>query len=249
MENDNSSSLKKIETFFSQISETQDRFIMINYSHAFSDMLSFNVEKLRRQYQVINFKDILNNNTGVSKELYSLPRKLVTETIKFVTELNPVISLTNFIANAALEFCNYYIKQSDIKELRKILHIHRKPKKYKKLRKVIVVRDLSSLLPDDIAYLNFIGYLIKNGYITSAILVVISDQEYGISNLLDVSYTIDLPFTMEDYETITGSPLPNPRMLEIVNTLGIKCINELEQFYNSDNNIINKIFPKNRIIP
>ena len=240
MEKENSSSLKKLETFFSQISETQDRFVILNHSHAFSDMLSFNVEKLRKQYQVINFKDILNNNTGVSKESYSLPRKLVTETIKFITEINPVISLTNFIANAALEFCNYYIKRSDIKELRKIFHIHRKPKKYKKLRTVIVVRDLSSLLPDDIAYLSFIGYLIKNRYITSAILVVISDQEYGISNLLDVSYTIDLPFTMEDYETITGSPLPNPRMLEIVNTLGIRCINELEQFYNSNDNIVLK---------
>ena len=240
MENENSSSLKKLETFFSQISETQDRFILINYSHAFSDMLSFNVEKLRRQYQVINFKDILNNNTGVSKELYSLPRKIITEIITFITELSPVISLTNFIANAALQFCNYYIKRSDIKELRKNLHIHRKPHKYKKLRKVIVARDLSSLLPDDIAYLDLIGDSIKNGYITSAVLVVISDQEFGIFNLLDVSSAIDLPFTMEDYETITGSPLPNPRMLEIVNTLGIKCINELEQFYKSDNNIVLK---------
>ena len=98
MEKENSSSLKKLETFFSQISETQDRFVILNHSHAFSDMLSFNVEKLRKQYQVINFKDILNNNTGVSKESYSLPRKLVTETIKFITEINPVISLTNFIA-------------------------------------------------------------------------------------------------------------------------------------------------------
>lgn len=240
MENENSSSLKKIETFFSQISEIQDRFIMINYSHAFSDILARNVENLRKQYQVINFKDIIDNNTGVSKELYSLPKKLVIETIRFITELNPVISLTNFIATTALEFCNYYIKRSDIKELRKNLHVHRSPQKYKKIRKVIVVHDLSSLLPDEIAYLNFIGYLIKKRYITSAILVVISDQEYGISNLLDVSYTLDLPFTMEDYETFAGSPLPNPRMLEIVNTLGIKCINELEQFYNSDNNIVLK---------
>lgn len=235
-----SSSLKKLEIFFSQISETQDRFVMINYSHAFSDILTFNVKKLRRQYQVIDFKDILNNSVDVSKEFYSLPRKLITDTIKFITELNPVISLTNFIANTALEFCNYYIKRSDIKELRKILHIHRKPKRYKKLRTVIIASDLSSLLPDNIAYLNFIGYLIKSRYITSAILLVISDQEYGISNLLDVSYTIDLPFTMKDYETITGSPLPNPHMLEIIDTLGIKCINELTQFYNTDNNIVLK---------
>lgn len=161
MENENSSSLKKIETFFSQISEIQDRFIMINYSHAFSDILARNVENLRKQYQVINFKDIIDNNTGVSKELYSLPKKLVIETIRFITELNPVISLTNFIATTALEFCNYYIKRSDIKELRKNLHVHRSPQKYKKIRKVIVVHDLSSLLPDEIAYLNFIGYLIK----------------------------------------------------------------------------------------
>lgn len=102
------------------------------------------------------------------------------------------------------------------------------------------MRDLSSFLPDDIAYLNFIGYLIKTGYITSVILVVLSNQEYGIANLLDVSYTIDLPFTTEDYEEITGRPIPSLHMIEIINTLGIKCINELEQFYNSDNNIVLK---------
>lgn len=238
MEKESSSSIKKFKKFFSKISETQDRFVIINYSNAFSDIILFSLEKLKRQYHVIDFNDILNNNVDSSEESYSLPRKLIIRIIRFITELNPVISLTNFIANTALEVCNYYIKQTDITELKKIFRIHRKPKKYRKLHKIIIVRDLSSLLPDDIAYLNFVGYLIKNKYVTSSMLVVFSDRKYGISNLLDVSDKIDLPFTAEDYKAITGRPIPSPHMLEIINTLGIKCIKELEQFYNFDNNIV-----------
>lgn len=238
MEKESSSSIKKFKKFFSKISETQDRFVIINYSNAFSDIILFSLEKLKRQYHVIDFNDILNNNVDSSEESYSLPRKLIIRIIRFITELNSVISLTNFIANTALEVCNYYIKQTDITELKKIFRIHRKPKKYRKLHKIIIVRDLSSLLPDDIAYLNFVGYLIKNKYVTSSMLVVFSDRKYGISNLLDVSDKIDLPFTAEDYKVITGRPIPSPHMLEIINTLGIKCIKELEQFYNVDNNIV-----------
>lgn len=240
MKKENSSSLKKLEMLFSKISETQERYIMISCSHVFSDKISFYIEKLKSQYQIIDFDDILNNSVEISKTSYSLPRKLIAETIKFITELNPIISLTNFLANIALEFCNYYIKRSDIQELKKTFHIRKKPQKYKKLKKIVIVRELSLLRPDDIAYLNFIGYLIKKGYITSVALMVISDQEYGLSNFLDASCTIDLPFTEKDYEIITGNPPLNAHMLEIINTLGIKCIKELEQFYNSDNNIVLK---------
>ena len=240
MKKENSSSLKKLEMLFSKISETQERYIMISCSHVFSDKISFYIEKLKSQYQIIDFDDILNNSVEISKTSYSLPRKLISETIKFITELNPIISLTNFLANIALVFCNYYIKRSDIQELKKTFHIRKKPQKYKKLKKIVIVRELSLLRPDDIAYLNFIGYLIKKGYITSVALMVISDQEYGLSNCLDASCTIDLPFTEKDYEIITGNPPLNAHMLEIINTLGIKCIKELEQFYNSDNNIVLK---------
>ena len=62
MKKENSSSLKKLEMLFSKISETQERYIMISCSHVFSDKISFYIEKLKSQYQIIDFDDILNRS-------------------------------------------------------------------------------------------------------------------------------------------------------------------------------------------
>ena len=232
--------IKKLDKFLSKLSNNSERVICINFPTSLYKVILFLIDKLKLKYKVIYFEDISDGSVDMGLEKESIFRKISAEIINFLVEMNPVVGFIDFIANIALEIANHQITRSQIESLKKIFFIHQKPKKHKKLKKIFVVNNFSILQSEDASFINFIGLLIKGGYITDTTLLIISDSNMQPDNFFDGLYTFNVQLTKEDYNILLGTERPSPHMIEIVNSIDVGFFDKINNFYKDKENISDK---------
>lgn len=232
--------IKKLDKFLSKLSNNSERVICINFPTSLYKVILFLIDKLKLKYKVIYFEDISDGSVDMGLEKESIFRKISAEIINFLVEMNPVVGFIDFIANIALEIANHQITRSQIESLKKIFFIHQKPKKHKKLKKIFVVNNFSILQSEDASFINFIGLLIKGGYITDTTLLIISDSNMQPDNFFDGLYTLNVQLTKEDYNILLGTERPSPHMIEIVNSIDVGFFDKINNFYKDKENISDK---------
>ena len=232
--------IKKLDKFLSKLSNNSERVICINFPTSLYKVILFLIDKLKLKYKVIYFEDISDGSVDMGLEKESIFRKISAEIINFLVEMNPLVGFIDFIANIALEIANHQITRSQIESLKKIFFIHQKPKKHKKLKKIFVVNNFSILQSEDASFINFIGLLIKGGYITDTTLLIISDSNMQPDNFFDGLYTLNVQLTKEDYNILLGTERPSPHMIEIVNSIDVGFFDKINNFYKDKENISDK---------
>ena len=222
----------KLDEILQALSNGDIRFMRINYSHAFYKVISQKKIEMEMKYRSIPFLKLVTpeeqNESSISNPFLNILKHI----IQFIIDLDLVIALTHLFANIALEVTNYNLKRTEFKYLQKTFHIRRKPKPYKKLKQLIIVSELSDLKPENIRYIEFIGWLILHGYMTSSALLILSDKSCNPDCKIAKVTEYDLSFTQQDFENYTGKNLDNPFLLEIIDSIGIEYIDKIQDILN-----------------
>lgn len=219
--------INRLKKIFNDISSGKERLIYLEYSHTFSQPISQNVLMLKKQKHVISFVD-LNKSMNENRRFIShWLIDWIKRTLQFLIDLNPFVAIVNLLANMALDVANYHIRKSDIKNIRKNLILHHKPHKHQKIKKIIIVEELADLTEEECKYVDFLAYLIYQGYISSAALVIISDKLHNIKHGFNNIKIYKCYFTLEDYKAYTGKNIVNNYLLEIVDSLELKYLDIL----------------------
>ena len=224
--------MDKLNKIFESLSNEDMRFIRINYSHAFYKVIFQEQFEIGMKYQLIPFEKLVESEVQKETRGSNPFLNVLKHIIQFILELEPIISLIHLFANIALETTNYNLKQTEFRYLQKTFHIHKKPKPYKRLKQLIIVRELSDLTPENIQYIEFIGWLILHKYMTSVALLIFSDKSCNSDCKITGSREFELSFTQQDFENYTNENLDNPFLLEIIDKIGIEYIDKIQDILN-----------------
>ncbi|MCI9681827.1 MAG: hypothetical protein HFI26_10615, partial [Lachnospiraceae bacterium] len=151
-----------LKNILQTLNDSNSRFISISYSHTFHSNIINEIQHLDLQYKTVDFLTMVNPGSDSKPSNNNIIKTIFIKIFQFLTELNPAVALVDFFSGMALEVAGYYLKKSDITELKKCLGIKRKPQKYKKLKQIIIVKELSELTEENIKYLTQTSH-IKNG--------------------------------------------------------------------------------------
>lgn len=240
-----------LKNILQTLKDSSSRFISISYSHTFHSNIINELQHLELQYKTVDFLNMVNPDSDTKPPKSNIIKTIFVKIFQFLTELIPVVALIDFFSGMALEVAGYYLKKSDITLLKKYLGIKRKPQKYKKLKQIIIVKELSELTEENIKYLNFLGSLIKKGYLPKTALLVFCDKNFDSGYIFANSDHYELTFTAKDYEKYTGEQLNNIHLLGVIEELDLEYIDTLQELLksnhqlNSAKHIIKSLIEKN----
>lgn len=222
-----------LKNILATLKQNSSRFVYIKYAHTFHNIILKEIKNLEFHYKIINFQDITSNKTNTDS---TKPRKIpnfIINIFQYLVELHPVIAFVDLLANIALDKCGYYLKKTDYQQLKNVLGIRKKPGKHRKLKTIIVVKELQNLKEEEIHYIEFLGFLTQSGYLTNTALLIFSDKTYDTGLKFVDADNYDLKFTSDDFKEYTGELLKNDYLLEIIESLGIEYIDTLQELFES----------------
>ena len=226
--------IKKLSNIVSSLEKGEERFIILQYSHAFSKDIYQIKNKLGMTYQVILFSKLINVQEETLEKPSNIFHRILIRIIQYIVELEPIVALVHLLANLALDVTGYNLKKTEVRSLQKFLYVHKKPKNLKRIKKIVIVPEFSELSLEDAQYMEFVGFLITNGYITSAALLVLSDQSYDAVYKIEGAKAYSIYFSRQDFEHYMDKPLEKPFLLEIINKVGIEHIDKLQNILNQN---------------
>lgn len=205
----------------------EKRIIQINYAPGLRTVVEQECSQLRLSCKVIPYSTLRSPSMHIKEEPpKSLWSSLVKKTASFLIGLNPYAGAALFLADLAIATTSFCLKRSEISLLKCKVGIHtKKHKKYKTIRNVIVVSDLSELSQDDYEYISFLALLIREKYITRTLLVVFQNQNNLSMQLPDNQCVYSLNLTTEmiqNYLNITKHI--DDGVVQIVNLVGIQYL-------------------------
>lgn len=221
-------SLAKLQEVLQKLRTGKVRIVKIEHSRAFYTDITSALQEMQVKSEIISFSDLIDAEAqpaSKSNLLFSLGSKV----IRFITELSPVVALMNFLCNLALDSFGYYLKQSEVKQLKSQLHIKKKPGKYKKIKSTIVVSDVSALTLEQSKFLSFLSFLIEKRYITSTALLILSESSYVSEYNITGVQSYKISFEAEDFEYYTQEKPQNPFWVEIIDKIGVEYINKIQK--------------------
>lgn len=225
--------LLKLKDILETLKDNSPRFVYIKYSHTFHNVIFTKIQDLNLQYTTIKFSDIADEKL----ETHPFKTKRIPEFIirifQYIIELFPIVALIDLLANIAFDKFNYYLKKSDYHKIKSVLGIRKKPGKYKKLNKIIIVEEVQNLKTDNIQYMQFLGYLAKAGYLPNTALLIFCDKMYDTGFQFTNAIEYDLEFTAEDFKEYTGETLESKYLLEIIESLGLEYVDTLQTIFKS----------------
>ena len=182
---ENIPSVEKIDEIVDNISLCKERVQQIDYNHAFNLTVRQKIRTMSTKYKTIDFNDLFENETGESfeeknwkmvlKYLFHFAKKILPLLFSLLKD-NFVQPDPVYFASIANETLNYYLKTSEFETIKNKLKISRKPKRYKKIRNVIIVSNLSEIVDDKLDYLKFIILLIKRKHIRDCAILILNDN-------------------------------------------------------------------------
>ncbi len=225
----------ELDKILCSLDDKMFRFIYIQYSHAFHNVTKRKIHQLRLTHDVVDIIELLNPDESVQIDKKpSLLRKCLAIIVQYLMETSPMIAFLNMLSNVAAEVFGYSLKHSDFLKLKKRLGLKKKNKKSKKVKHVIVVQDLSELFDRDIAYLDFLGYLVNEGFLPNTALLIFSDQKSNAGICFSDAVSFDLQFTEKDYQRYTGTAPANTDIISIIDALGLEYIDKINEMFSSD---------------
>lgn len=205
------------------------RNIYVSYSHTFHSEIFNYLALLEMNYQIIDFNDFIHFDKQSNRRQGRL-RNIFTTTIRFVTEWNPTVSMLNFLSEVAMQCFQYHLKRSDVDQIKRLVNLRKKPTRNKKLRQIILIKEITDFTDDQFQYARFIARLINDGYLPEIALFVLSDKNYRLSSKVTMDFSCyDLSFTRDDYEVYVNSPLENTDLMEIFNVLPLEYVRQVHR--------------------
>ena len=231
---ENIPSVEKIDETVDNISLCKERVQQIDYDHAFNLTVRQKIRTMSTKYKTIDFNDLFENETGESfeeknwkmvlKYLFHFAKKILPLLFSLLKD-NFVQPDPVYFASIANETLNYYLKTSEFETIKNKLKISRKPKRYKKIRNVIIVSNLSEIVDDKLDYLKFIILLIKRKHIRDCAILILNDNADGIVVELGIEKNTKIELNEDDLEYLFKGHTYPKTAKEILNSIGLEYIN------------------------
>lgn len=239
-------SVLKMEDILDEAISCKDRVAQIRYSHAFHSLLNAEIQKYSLKYHLTTFPQLRESETSENYHPSVTKKKKIslTSLIKIIGngvtaaalkwKAFVVPSQLYFFASMALDVAQYYLKKTEFNKLKSRITIHRKPRKLKKVRQLIIVPELSLLTREDVKYLRFVIFLIKERYVNDVVLLVLNNENDGARVNLGFNHNFEIRLGEEDLPHIFKDTRKHRNVLNILNNIGIEYIDYLIEIYDSN---------------
>ncbi len=146
----------KFHELIKEAVECSERIIKITYSEAFENLISEQYRFLKKDVNIYTLDDVKSNFNDVN--LYSKNSdklQYISGIMKNFIGLIPIIGIFFTLGVIAKDSFDLYISRSDIKKLKGKINLKNKPKKYKKVKYVLFIKNTYLLSIDETKYLVF----------------------------------------------------------------------------------------------
>lgn len=212
------------------------RICKIKYSSAYENYIKKKLSLLGKTYNVFQIEnlfladDVPEQKNSLKVLGIGLLKNLLGLTPKYGAVLTILFSISDTVS---------FLKISDLEKLREKLQLKEKPhKKYKKIKNILIVKNISYLSADEISKARFIQQLIEKKYIVNTLLIFC--EPMGFPSCIDVNKEAVhvLPLDNKVLQKIYNFSLCEDK-LELVEILGIEYAEyvrniESDSFANTD---------------
>lgn len=244
-----------LECLFDKLSEKQNRVFKVCVSPAIQNYAKrIYTSQLCLKYNTIDFLQLCQEKklkeTTPMKSTSEFIRSFFINLISLHALLGPLITVSNIL----IEFSQYKLCKKDISLLNSRLNFHTKPSKYyHKLKRVIIISDLSKLCDQDMDFLKCIIEMIRKKYLsTTAVVILESVNSLSDINVDDNSQINVLIETNKSFVFNNNSYKFQQDKIELLNRIGIDYVDLISnnEKLNADKiveQIINKLFESARV--
>ena len=206
------------EEIINRLRNQNERILNIQYDNCFKLILNFKFELLNTlKYQIINFDELIDNTSTHNDKPLPIIQELFSKLLSwyFSSLIGSLYLGADLLLELAYTLFKYKLSQRETELiLGNLKPYHKKRKEYKKVKKIIIVRDINALNDDQTNLLNFIEYLIHEKYICNALLIKTSSLPFE-----DINYKFILD--LNEIRTIFKFTLINKNNIEIFKNLDI----------------------------
>lgn len=195
------------------------RICKIKYSFAYDNYLKNKFLFLAKNYNVYEIEDLflsdknINKNSKFKKWSIGLLKNFLGLIPNYGAVLTIIFSISDTIS---------FLKISDLETLKEKLWLKEKPrKKYKKIKNILIIKNVSYLTLDDIRKVHFIQKLIEQKYIVNTLLIICEPLDF----LSDFSVNDESEYQLLFNNTVLQNNLGfslNENCLKLINVLGIE---------------------------
>lgn len=215
------------EILISAQKDMENRIVQINYAPGLRTVVEQECNLLKLSCKVVPFSILRSHSSNIKNDPpKSLWGAFVKKITSFLIGLNSKAGVALLVADLAKTTTSFYLKKSEISLLKGEVGIHtKKRKKYRTIRNIIIVPDLSELTQNDLEYITFLASLIREKYITRTLLVVFQNQDYFLLRLPDNQYVYSLNLTADMIQNYLKSTKPvDDGIVQIINLIGIQYL-------------------------
>ena len=152
------------------------RVCKIKYSFAYENYLKDKLSLLKKEYNVFQIKDLflqdekVSNNGKLKEWGVGIFKNLLGLIPSYGAGLTILFSISDTIK---------LLKTSDLEEIKEKFQIKEKPrKKYKKIKNILIINNVSYLTADEIEKTRFIQKLIEYKYIVNTLLIICEPLDF-----------------------------------------------------------------------
>lgn len=195
------------------------RICKIRYSSAYENYLKGKLSLLEKTYNVFQIENLFLTD-NVSEQKNSL-KTLRTGLLKNLLGLTPKYGAFFTILFSISDTVSF-LKISDLEKLREKLQLKEKPhKKYKKIKNILLVKNVSYLNEDEIRKARFVQELIEKKFIVNTLLIFCEPMEFPSCINVSQEAVYVLPLDNTVLQNIYKFSLGEDK-LELVEILGIE---------------------------
>lgn len=199
----------------------KQRVCKIKYSSAYENYLKQKLSLLYKTFNVFQMEDLFLADATPEKN--SRLKSWGIGLLKNLLGIIPKYGIT-FTALFSISDTIYFLKTSDLEKLMEKLQLREKPyKKYKKIKNIIIVKNVAYLNAEEIDKIRVIQELIQKKYIINTLLIFCEPMDFASSIYVNQEAVYVVPLDNKVLHSTFHYTL-NKDQIEILEILGIEYI-------------------------
>lgn len=184
--------MNHIITYYSQIinnvlhevsSNKSKKVVAIRYDNSLKGLIDQQLLILSKDIKCINFESLqtLSANEELKTSNTNLPKKIIGDIVLWfiLFPFNHFFIATDLLVSISKNMFDYYISKNEINIIQGKLKASNKPKrKYKKNKRIIIVKDYDKLNDVEQKYLSLLIYLINEKFVVNTLLIILYNSSY-----------------------------------------------------------------------